>query len=64
MKDWVTAKLPDASHVLPLNDLKAHYDSERCWCKPRTERFNDGKLLITHNSADGREFYENDGTGH
>ena len=41
------------SHVLPINDLRDHFDSEECWCKPT---YDDG--AIVHHSADRREFYE------
>jgi hypothetical protein len=46
-------------HVLPTNDLKPHVEKGlRCWCKPRIEQFENGNMVVTHNSADGREFYE------
>lgn len=41
-------------HVVPCNDLREHdTDGEECWCCPRLE---DG--VVIHNSADGREAYE------
>lgn len=61
-KQWVRAELPNGIyHVLPYRDLKEHEDGERCWCKPKVERYNNGNTLIVHNSADGREFYEGEG---
>lgn len=44
-------------HVYPLNDLKEHQtDGRQCWCNPTIEECG---YLIIHNSADGREDYEN-----
>ena len=41
-------------HVVPLNDIREHEDSDKCWCMPRLE---DGVWI--HNSMDGRELLEN-----
>lgn len=44
-------------HLLPFNDLFPHVLSRtECWCHPELD-IEDG--LVTHNSADGREYYEN-----
>lgn len=43
-------------HVLPVNDLKAHWRSAGCWCCPRVERQLNGARVIVHNAADMREF--------
>ena len=51
--------LSDTYHVLPLNDLKPHVESERCACEPSVENLNGGRL-VTHNAYDGREFFEDD----
>lgn len=40
-------------HVLPVNDLRDHEETLDCWCRPRED---DG--VITHNSMDRREEYE------
>lgn len=54
-------------HVIPLNDLKEHNQTIDCecdptvvWIDPDTELpwAGDGPL-VTHNSYDGRECYEN-----
>ena len=39
-------------HVLPVNDLCEHEESEDCVCGPRVEE--DG-MVVVHNSLDGRE---------
>jgi len=44
-------------HVMPVDDLRPHTCSTTCWCKPRVD-FDDGEGVAVHNSADGREFYE------
>lgn len=57
------ARLPtdtDVYHVIPVGDLKAHLDGRHCWCKPRIETYDNGNTLISHNAADGREFFEDD----
>ena len=43
----------DVLHILPVNDLRDHEESENCWCRPRYE---DG--VIIHNAMDQRELYE------
>ncbi len=44
-------------HVLPLNDLIEHEESEDCPCGPDVElvsALNDG-WVVSHHSLDGRE---------
>lgn len=43
-------------NVTPMNDLKEHVHSMRCWCKPK--RDDEDERIIIHNSADGREAFE------
>lgn len=47
-----------ALHCIPLNDIKVHeLDADgTCWCHPRED--NDRADFWIHNSADGRESYE------
>ena len=40
-------------HVIPIDDLRPHYESANCWCQP----FFDGEVIV-HNSMDGRERVE------
>lgn len=51
-------------HVLPINDLIDHTDSENCICGPTIEpiQHGDGTIdwVITHHSLDGRENHENE----
>jgi len=47
-------------HVLPLNDLREHDETRTCWCQPKVERV-DGGVVVTHQSADGRELVERHG---
>ena len=51
-------------HVLPINDLIDHTDSENCICGPTIEpiQHGDGTIdwLVVHHSLDGRENHEND----
>lgn len=55
---------PDTAtlHVLPVNDLIEHEDSDDCICGPMSTliRRGDGSdgWIVTHNSLDGRELNE------
>lgn len=44
-------------HVLPVNDLKRHFERTTCHCSPRIQEETNGKVVI-HNAFDGREFYQ------
>lgn len=48
-------------HVYPVNDTREH-DTETpfCWCSPRIEQEADEEPRCIHNSADGREFFDDD----
>lgn len=52
--------LPDI-HVIPINDMKEHIHSRKCWCNPRLEQKNTKETLVIHNSMDGRELIERHG---
>ena len=46
-------------HVWPDSDLIQHtLRGADCVCGPRLEQQDNGKLMITHNSLDGRELSE------
>jgi len=44
-------------NILPTNDLKPHTEKSTCECKPRVI-FENGEIIIIHNSYDGREGLE------
>jgi len=44
-------------NILPRNDLKLHTEDSTCDCEPKVF-FEDGEIIITHNSYDGREAIE------
>ena len=48
-----------AVHVVPINDVRAHDESDgaTCWCAPRVLEEAGGHVIV-HNSADGRERWE------
>lgn len=60
-------------HVTPVNDLKPHLEAGfECECGPKVQKFTSfnsfkGKdetgTLVTHNSFDGREYFEKDYKG-
>ena len=43
-------------NILPIDDLIEHIESPWCWCKPKVTVDN----IVIHNSADGREYFEED----
>lgn len=53
----IDADVESVLHVVPVNDLREHSlaPDGHCWCNPRVEC--DGSVYV-HNSADGREDYE------
>jgi hypothetical protein len=51
-------------HVLPVDDIVEHKESEDCVCGPEVEWVegeDGGGWLVTHHSLDGREQSEQDG---
>jgi hypothetical protein len=54
---WVTVQRQEIYHILPVGDLKEHYDNIRCWCDPEIQ---DHGTVVVHFSRDGREFYEDE----
>lgn len=46
--------MTEDAQVVPIDDLREHEMSERCWCKPVLDELG----VLVHNSADRREFYE------
>lgn len=45
-------------NVFPINDSKEHTLNSTCICKPRIV-YENGEMIIIHNSFDGRENIEN-----
>ena len=43
-------------HVLPINDLREHEETDQCWCRPA--RDEEEPSVVIHNSMDRREEYE------
>ena len=44
-------------NVLPINDIKEHTNDSTCACNPKVI-FQDGEMIVIHNSYDGREYEE------
>lgn len=53
----VEVEYESVMHIVPVDDVKEHLLARdgRCWCNPRVEW---NGLVYVHNSADGREDYE------
>lgn len=52
----LTDKGYTVTHIIPVDDLFDHGLSSDCWCHPQLD---DEFFVATHNSADGREYFEN-----
>lgn len=58
---WGVYEVEDYIHVVPINDVVFHEQSEECACLPQTEPClnNDGTVthywLVTHGAWDGRQ---------
>ena len=60
---WIAIGVgPDEVHVIPVQDLIEHTETEDCICGPTTTFLESGKL-VTHASLDGRELNEPDWKG-
>jgi len=44
-------------NILPINDLREHSENTTCECKPKVI-YENGEMIVIHNSFDGREFRE------
>ncbi|MCR4291097.1 MAG: hypothetical protein NUV86_12650 [Candidatus Scalindua sp.] len=56
MKQWLAIEVNDLEfHSLPVDDAREHDKSAVCWCHPRIEIQPNGKVVVMHNSLDGRE---------
>lgn len=59
---WTLEQAGHEVHVLPLDDLIHHDETDDCACGPHAEPVpdDDGSIgwLITHHSLDGREQHE------
>jgi hypothetical protein len=53
---WINIEVEGEVHTLPAYDIKTHSLSKNCWCNPE---YYANENLIIHNSADGREDFEN-----
>lgn len=51
---WQAVDMPDAIHVVPVDDLVAHED-RGCVCGPTVELADGSAPLVTHHALDGRE---------
>lgn len=44
-------------NVLPINDIYSHLEDSACKCNPKVI-FENGEMIVVHNSFDGREYKE------
>ena len=56
IKGWQVDFIDRVGNVMPVNDLKKHREGLNCWCNPKSEIQIGGEEVITHNSADMREY--------
>lgn len=45
-------------HVIPIGDVREHYEHELCWCAPT--RDEEEPSVLIHHAADMRERFESD----
>ena len=44
-------------NILPINDIESHTEDSTCKCNPKVI-FENGEMIVVHNSFDGREYKE------
>ena len=44
-------------NILPINDIESHTEDSICKCNPKVI-FENGEMIVVHNSFDGREYKE------
>ncbi len=44
-------------NILPVNDIGSHTEDSTCKCNPKVI-FENGEMIVVHNSFDGREYRE------
>lgn len=57
---WEWVRYDTLVDVHPVNDTKEHGIGDECWCNPSVVREPGYLPLVSHNSADKREFSEPD----
>lgn len=55
---WVTSEGEDDIQVLPVGEEDYHRWDNMCSCCPRVNLSEEGKMIVLHNSFDGREILE------
>lgn len=55
---WTANYYIDKVDIVPDGEEDMHVPEAICPCLPRLGRSNTGLLMISHNSFDGREFFE------
>lgn len=58
MTGWSRTETPDAVDITPRGEEARHILDTKCECGPRLSRDWKGRLMIIHNSWDGREVLE------
>ena len=53
---WLVASTDTEIHVTPVDDLRPHDYTSKCWCRP-VEDVAEPDMWM-HNSLDGREEFE------
>ena len=44
-------------NITPVNDIEPHTEESTCHCQPSVI-YENGEMIIVHNSFDGRELFE------
>ena len=54
---WISLRHQIDEHVMPVNDLRDHEITLKCWCGPTEDAECPG--LFVHHAMDQREQFEN-----
>lgn len=58
--NWRVEDFGQYIEVTPEHDIKEHWAGDECWCQPRRVEDRGDRPVISHNSLDKREDYENE----
>lgn len=53
---WLLASTATEIHITPVDDLRPHDFTSKCWCRPVED--DEEPDVWSHNSLDGREPFE------
>lgn len=55
---WTVNYYENVIDIVPDGEEELHFPEIQCLCRPKIGKAEDGRLMISHKSFDGREFFE------